>query len=336
MAMLAMCDAKPKHAACRRRVLGLVVALAALLGISAPAAAQSYPGKVVTIVVPVAPGGVSDTLARALAQRLSQAWGQQVIVENRGGAAYTLGAAAVAKSTPDGYTLLLTEGTALIPGLYTRLPYDPEKDLVPVSGLITISQGVVVNPQLPVSSVRELIEFAKARPQGLNYANFGAGGQLNMALLQSVTGAKFVGVPYRGSSPAMNDVIAGHVPMMVVSVGLAAPQARAGKIKLLAVTGAKRVPQLPDVPTVAEGGWPTFEAVFWFGLFAPGGTPAEIVAKINTDVQRILFDDGFRERSLQPYMFEPLGGTPDAFANYIRADVQKWDRVIRDANIKVE
>jgi tripartite-type tricarboxylate transporter receptor subunit TctC len=170
----------------------------------------------------------------------------------------------------------------------------------------------------------------------LSYANFGAGGQLNMAMLQGVTGATFVGVPYRGSAPAMNDVIAGHVPMMVVSVGLAAPQARAGKVKLLAVTGAKRVPQLPDVPTVAEGGWPTFEATFWFGLFAPGGTPHEIVAKINGEVQRILADSVFRERSLNPYMFEPLAGSPAAFANYIRGDVQKWDRVIRDANIKLD
>jgi tripartite-type tricarboxylate transporter receptor subunit TctC len=313
----------------------LLTALLAF-GCAAPAQAQTYPSRPIIILVPVAPGGVSDTLARALAQRLAPALGQQVVIENRGGAAHTIGAATVAKSAPDGHTLLLTEGTALIPGLYKSLPYDPEKDLAPVSGLITINQGVVVNPALPANDVKELVAIAKSKPEGLSYANFGAGGQLNMAMLSGVTGAKFVGVPYRGSAPAMNDVIAGHVPMMTVSVGLAAPQARAGKVKLLAVTGAKRVPQLPEVPTVAEGGWPTFEAVFWFGLFAPGGTPPEIVAKLNAEVQRILTDATFRERSLDPYMFEPLAGSPGEFAAYIRADVQKWDRVIREANIKLD
>ena len=287
-------------------------------------------------MVPVAPGGVSDTLARALASRLSPALGQQVAIENRGGAAHTIGAAAVAKSAPDGHTLLLTEGTALIPNLYRSLPYDPETDLVPVGGLITINQGVVVTPALPVNNVSELVALAKSKPEGLSYANFGAGGQLNMALLSGVTGAKFVGVPYRGSGPAMNDVIAGHVPMIVASVGIVAPLARAGKVRLLAVTASRRVPQLPDVPTIAEGGWPAFEATFWFGLFAPRGTPPEIVAKMNAEVQRVLADATFRERSLDPYMFQPLPGSPAEFADIIRADVQKWDRVIRDANIKFD
>jgi len=287
-------------------------------------------------VVPVAPGGVSDTLARALASRLSPALGQQVAIENRGGAAHTIGAAAVAKSAPDGHTLLLTEGTALIPNLYRSLPYDPETDLVPVGGLITINQGVVVTPALPVNNVSELVALAKSKPEGLSYANFGAGGQLNMALLSGVTGAKFVGVPYRGSGPAMNDVIAGHVPMIVASVGIVAPLARAGKVRLLAVTASRRAPQLPDVPTIAEGGWPAFEATFWFGLFAPRGTPPEIVAKMNAEVQRVLADATFRERSLDPYMFQPLPGSPAEFAGIIRADVQKWDRVIREANIKFD
>jgi tripartite-type tricarboxylate transporter receptor subunit TctC len=313
--------------------------LATLAGVAAApfvASAQTYPARTVTIVVPVAPGGVSDTLARALAARLTQSLGQQVIVENRGGAAHTLGAAAVAKSPPDGHTLLLTEGTALIPSLYKSLPYDPEKDLAPVSGLITISQGVVVTPSLPVTNVADLIALAKSRPEGLNYANFGAGGQLNMALLSTMTGAKFVGVPYRGSGPAVNDVVAGHVPLIVASVGITAPLARAGKVRLLAVTSAQRVPQLPDVPTIAEGGWPSFEATFWFGLFAPGGTPSDILSRLNTATQAILSDAAFRERSLDPYMFSPLSGSPSQFADYIRADLRKWNRVIRDANIAVE
>ena len=322
------------RAAIKLRALALAGCLASMF--AAEAQSQNWPNRTVTIVVPVAPGGVSDTLARALAQRLTHSFGQQFIVENRGGAAHTIGAAQVAKAAPDGYTLLLTEGTALIPGLYKSLPYDPEKDLAPISGLITISQGVLTNPQVPANNVAELIALAKTRPEGLNYANFGAGGQLNMALLSTVTGAKFVGVPYRGSSPAMNDVIAGHIPMMVASVGIAAPQARAGKIRILAVTGARRVPQLPDIPTVAEGGWPTFEAVFWFGLFAPGGTAPEIVGRVNAEIQKILADAEFRARSLDPYMFEPMSGSPAQFTDHIRADGGKWDRVIRDANIKVE
>jgi tripartite-type tricarboxylate transporter receptor subunit TctC len=316
--------------------LGVPLAALLALAFALPANAQTYPARTVTIVVPVAPGGVSDTLARALALRLSPALGQQVVIENRGGAAHTIGAAAVAKAAPDGYTLLLTEGTALIPNLYRSLPYDPAKDLAPVSGLIAINQGVTVTPSLPVSNVKELVALAKSRPEGLSYANFGAGGQLNMAMLQGATGAKFVGVPYRGSGPAMNDVIAGHVPMIVASVGIVAPLARAGKVKLLAVTGARRVPQLPDVPTIAEGGWPAFESTFWFGLFAPGGTPPAIVARLNAEVQRILADDAFRQRSLEPYMFQPLAGTPATFADFIRADVQKWDRVIREANIRID
>jgi tripartite-type tricarboxylate transporter receptor subunit TctC len=315
------------------RALAALVLLLATIGATS---AQTYPSRALTIVVPVAPGGVSDTLARALAQRLTQSLGQQVIVENRGGASHTIGAAAVAKSRADGYTLLLTEGTALIPNLYKSLPYDPEKDLAPVSGLITINQGVVVTPTLPVNNVAELVALARSKPEGLSYANFGAGGQLNMALLSAITGAKFVGVPYRGSGPAMNDVIAGHVPMIVASVGITAPLARAGKVKLLAVTGAERVPQLPDVPTIAEGGWPTFEATFWFGLFAPGGTPAAIIDRLNAEVQSILADASFRQRSLDPHMFAPLAGSPAQFVDYIRADVAKWDRVISAANIKVE
>ncbi len=315
---------------------GNVLAVLLTFGFALPAQAQTYPSRAITIVVPVAPGGVSDTLARALALRLSPALGQQVVIENRGGAAHTIGAAAVAKAAPDGHTLLLTEGTALIPNLYKSLPYDPEKDLVPVSGLITINQGVVVTPALPVNNVGELVALAKSKPEGLSYANFGAGGQLNMAMLSGVTGAKFVGVPYRGSGPAMNDVIAGHVPMIVASVGIVAPLARAGKVRLLAVTASRRVPQLPEVPTIAEGGWPAFEATFWFGLFAPRGTPPEIVAKMNAEVQRVLADATFRERSLDPYMFQPLAGSPPEFAETIRADVQKWDRVIREANIKLD
>jgi tripartite-type tricarboxylate transporter receptor subunit TctC len=230
---------------------------------------------------------------------------------------------------------LLTEGTALIPGLYKSLPYDPEKDLVPISGLITINQGVVVNPALPANDVKALVALAKSKPEGLSYANFGAGGQLNMAMLSAVTGAKFVGVPYRGSAPAMNDVIAGHVPMMVVSVGLAAPQARAGKIKLLAVTGARRVPQLPEVPTVAEGGWPTFEAVFWFGLFAPGGTPADMVERLNGLTVKALAEPKTAE-TLDKQGIVARKTSAGQFKSFVEAESKKFAEIIDKAKIKLE
>jgi tripartite-type tricarboxylate transporter receptor subunit TctC len=309
--------------------------LAALVAAPDRAPAQTYPSKLVTIVVPVAPGGVSDTFARGLAQRLTQTWGQQVIVENRPGAQHVIGAAAVAKATPDGYTLLLTEGTAMIPSLYSRLPYDPVTDFAPISGLIGIYQSVVVHPALPVHTLRELIEFGKTKSGGINFGNFGAGAQLGMELLQSATGMKLVPVQYKGSAPMITDLIAGHLDLSTFSVGTAAGLWRDGKVKLLAVTAGKRLPQLPEIPTIAET-VPGFETAYWFGLFAPRGTPNDVVARINAEVQRILVDHAFSERFVTRQMFQALKGSPEQFADYIKADVEKWERIARDGKVKLD
>ncbi|HXZ21322.1 MAG TPA: tripartite tricarboxylate transporter substrate binding protein [Pseudolabrys sp.] len=306
----------------------------------APAVAhsESYPSKPVTLVVTAAPGGVTDILARALGQRLGKIWGQQVIVENKPGASNQIGAAFVANSAPDGYTMLVSpEATFVInPWLYKNLPYDPVKDFVPVTGLISISQALITNPSLPAKDMKELIAFAKKRPDELNYGTFGVGstGHLNMEMLQIATGMKVVAVHYKGATPALTDVIAGHIQMMFISIGSAIQPSETGKVKLLAVGSAKRLTQYPDIPTAAEAGLPGFEAVSWFGLFAPRNTPGDIVAKVNADVRRVFEDAEFREKLLAANMFESIISSPEQFSAFIKSDAQKWRNVIDTAKVK--
>lgn len=317
----------------------LFAALGIALLLAPPAGAQTYPSKPVTIVVTLAAGGAADVIARAVAQRLSEEWGQPVLVENRGGANNQVGTAAVAKATPDGHTLLLTpEHTFTVnPFLYRKLGYDPQKDFMPISGLVSISQSLVAHPSLPARSVGELIALAKSKPGELNYGSLGVGSgpHLSMELLQHMTGAKLTPVQYKGAAPALTDVVAGHIPMMFVSTGMVAQPARSGKLRLLGVGSNARLPQLPELPTVGET-LPGFTALVWFGLFAPSGTPHEIVSKINAAVQRILADPRFRDQVFLPNFYEPVTGSPEQFAAQIRADSRKWEKVIRDAKIAAE
>src|SRR5919109_3001754 len=272
--------------------------MAALASVLLPAAAvgqeTSYPTKPVTIIVPAAPGGVTDALGRTLAQRFTEAWGQQVVVENKPGANNQIAAEHVTKAAPDGYTLLIGPETPFVvnPSLYPKLPYDPVKGFTPISGLVSINHALILNPALPVHNVKELIALAKQKPGELNYGTFGVGssGHLNMELLQALSGAKFQAVHYKGATPALTDVMAGHIQMMFISVGSAVPQWKARKVKLLAVGAAQRMPLLPEAPTVAESGLPGYEAVSWFGLFAPAGTPREVVMKINGEIRRLFAD----------------------------------------------
>src|SRR6266487_3527558 len=260
--------------------------MAAVASVLLPAAAAGqeagYPTRPVTIIVPAAPGGVTDALARTLAQRFTDAWGQQAIVENKPGANNQIAAEYVTKAAPDGYTLLIGPEVTFVvnPSLYAKLPYDTVKGFTPISGLVTINHALIVNPALPVQSVKDLIALAKQKPGEINYGTFGVGssGHLNMELFQALSGAKFQAVHYKGATPALTDVVAGHIQMMFISVGSAVPQWKAGKVKLLAVGAKKRMPLLPEAPTVAESGLAGFEAVSWFGLFAPAGTPADVVA----------------------------------------------------------
>lgn len=315
--------------------------LAAALCLSvAPAIAhgESYPNKAVTLVVTAAPGGVTDILARTLGQRLGKIWGQQVVVENKPGASNQIGATFVANSAPDGYTMLVSpEATFVInPWLYRNLPYDPVKDFVPVTGLISISQALITNPSVPAQNLKELIAVAKKKPGELNYGTFGVGstGHLNMEMLQIATGVKLVAVHYKGATPALTDVIAGHIQLMFISTSSAIQPWETGRVKLLAVGSSKRLTQIPDIPTAAEDGLPDFEAVSWFGLFAPRDTPRDIVAQVNADVRRIFDDAEFREKFLVTNMFESITSSPEQFSAFIKSDAQKWRNVINTAKVR--
>jgi tripartite-type tricarboxylate transporter receptor subunit TctC len=323
------------------KLLARLAALLALVSVATLAQAQTtYPTRPVTIVVPASPGGVTDALGRQLAQRFTQGFGQQAIVENRPGANNQVAAEYVAKAPPDGHTLLIGPEVAFVvnPSLYAKLAYDPVKDFVPVSGLVTINHALITHPTLPVANVKELIAYAKQKPGELNYGTFGVGssGHLNMELLQASAGVKFQPVHYKGATPALTDVMAGHIQMMFISVGSAVPQWQAGKVKLLAIGAGKRLAQLPDVPTVAESGLSGFEAVSWFGLFAPAGTPRDVVMKINGEVRRAFADPEFQKTFLERQYFQSIAGTPEELADYLKAEEVKWGKVVRDAKIKGE
>ncbi len=320
-----------KH--CLAAVAGLVLA-------AANASAQPYPSRPITLVVPASPGGVTDMLGRILAKRLTEKWGQQAIVENKPGANNQIAAEYVAKATPDGYTLFVGPETTFVvnPSIYAKLAYDPVKDFTPITGLITLNQALLVNPALPVHSVKELIGLAKAKPGELNYGTFGIGssGHLNMELFQSEAGIRLTPVHYKGATPALTDVMAGHIQLMFISIGSAVPQWKAGKVRMLAIGAKKRLDALPDVPTVAESGLPGFEAVSWFGLYGPAAMPPDIVTKLNTEVRDLFADPEVRKTFLAPQFFEPLVDTPAELSALLDAEAKKWGKVIRDAKIKVE
>ena len=321
--------------------LGAFVLLAGLAGTTA-APAQTYPTRPITLTVTAAAGGVTDVVARALGQRLSAAWGQQVVIENKGGAAHVVGAQSVAKAAPDGHSLLVAEaGTFVInPTLYGKgkLPYDEEKDFTPISGIVRINQALLGHPSLPAKSVNDLIALAKKTPGELTYGTAGIGSapHMNMVLFESMAGVKLLPVHYRGAAPALTDVIAGHVNLMSVSVSLALPRFRAGQIRIFGIGSGQRLAGAADIPTVAENGLPGYEAATWFGLFATAATPREIVRKINAEIQKIMADPDFREKFLAPQMFEPMASSPEAFADYIKVETQKWAKVIREQKLSID
>jgi tripartite-type tricarboxylate transporter receptor subunit TctC len=323
-----------------RRLAPLIVL--ACLADPAAAQAQSYPTRTITVTVTAAAGGVTDVVARALGQRLAEAWGQQVVIENKGGAAHVVGAQSVAKAAPDGYSLLVAEaGTFTInPILYGKgkLPYDEEKDFTPVTGIVRINQALLGHPSLPANNVRELIALAKKKPGEFTYGTAGIGSapHMNMVLFESMAGVKLQAVHYRGAAPAITDVIAGHVNLMSVSVSLALPPFRAGQIKIFGIGASKQLAPAADIPTVAESGLPCYEASTWFGLFATAGTPRDIVDKVNAEVVKLLADPQFREKFLAPQMFEPMASSPEAFVDYIKAQTNKWAKVIGEQKLSID
>ena len=323
------------------RRLATMVWLLCLLG-AAESRAQSFPSKSVTIYVTAAAGGVTDVVARAIGQRLSELWGQNVVIENKGGAAHILGAQAVAKAVPDGHTLLVAEaGTFVLnPSLYPKdkLGYDVEKDLAPITGLVRINQALVASNELPVSNVRELIALARQKPGEITYGTAGVGSapHVNIVKLENMAHVKLQPIHYRGAAPALNDIMAGHINLMSVSLSLVVQPFNERKLKVLAVGSAKRVPQLPDAPTVSESGVPGYEAGTWFGLATTGGTSREIVTKINAEVQKILSDPAFRDRFMAPQMFEPMASSPEQFSDTIKSQTRSWAKVMREQKFAIE
>ncbi len=321
-----------------------VAALVPLIGLlaTAQAQAQSYPSRPITLVVTAAAGGVTDVVARAFAQKVSEDWRQQVIVENKGGAAHVTGASAVARATPDGLTLMVAEaGTFSInPLIYPKgkLPYDADTDFAPITGLVRINQALLGSKSLPANNAKELIALARQKPGALNFGTAGIGSALhmNIELFKSMAGVNMTPVHYRGAAPALNDLIAGHVDVMSVSVSLGVAPWQAGQIKMLGIGSEKRLARLPEVPTVAETGLPGYEATTWFGLFAPTGTPRDVIMKLNAEARKIFHDPAFEEKFMAPQMFQPLIGTPEEFDAFIKAETRKWSKVVREANIRVE
>ena len=329
-----------------RRVLMfglLTMAIAASVGFST-AHAQSWPSKPVRIIVPFPPGGTTDIVARSLGVELQRMWGQPVIIENRAGAGGNVGAEAVARSPNDGYTLLMgTVGThAINAPLFAqngnKMPFDPVKDFVPITLAAGVPNVMVVHPKVPVNSVNEFIAYAKANPGKLNMASSGNGTSIHLTgeLFKTMTGTYMVHLPYRGSAPAMNDLLAGNTNVMFDNLPSALPHIKSGRLKALAVTSLVRSPALPDTPTIEEAAnLKGFDASSWFGLFAPAGTSRTIVDKIQADVAKALAMPEVRERFVAQGA-QPSGSTPDQFAAFIHAETDKWTKVVKISNAKVD
>jgi len=321
-----------------RRIVAAAASAAVCLA-AATALADNYPSRPITIIVPASPGGVTDMLGRILAQHFGADWGAEVVVENKPGANNQVAAEYVAHQPGDGYTLFVGPETTFIvnPALYDHLAYDPVKDFTPITGLVQINHALVLNPAVPANNVKELIALDKAKPGQLNYGTYGVGssGHLNMEMFKAVTGTSFVAVHYKGATPALQDVIAGHIQLMFVSVGSALPQAKSGTVKMIAVGAPKRMALLPDLPAIAET-VPGFTAVSWFALYGPAGMAPDVVAKVNAEVRKIFADPDVQKNFLDAQYFESLAGSPAELSQRLRSEEPKWHKLIEQAHIKLE
>jgi len=310
------------------------------LGATGPAQAQEYPSRLLRDIVPFPPGGAVDIITRIVTAKMSEVLGQSIVVENRaGGAGGTVGADIAAKATPDGYTLFTCQiaSHAISPALYKKLPYDHIRDFAPISLLGTTPNVLSVHPSVPATSVAEFIAYAKAGAGKINYGSPGIGTSphLTMELFKLSTGIKLVNVPYKGGAPALADLLGGHVVVMFANLPEHLPSIKAGKLRGLAVSSAKRTPQLPDLPTVAESGVPGFEVTVWYGICVPAGVPKPIIAKLNAAVVKTLNYPEVKERLAQNSIAaEP--STPEQFAAHIQSETAKWARVVKEAGVKVE
>ena len=320
-----------------RRCLGVL--LVALCGMgSAWAQGAAFPSKPIRIIVPYPPGGAVDPLARTIGQKLTEAWGQPVIIDNKPGGGTTIGTLALARSAPDGHTIVLASSNhAVNPAMYDKLPYDSVKDFVPITLVAMFPLMLTVNPSVPANSVPELIALLKKQPGRYNYSVASHGGATHLAgeLFKSMTGVFAVPVPYRGSGPSVMSVMAGESQMTFDTVFLQMPQVREGKLRALAVTTLKRSQLAPDVPTMSEAGLSGYEAYTWVGALAPAGTPADIVLKWQQEIARILAIPEVRSRQIAAGL-EPVGNTPEQFSQFMRAEMDKWARVVKRAGIKAD
>lgn len=321
----------------RRAIHTLGLALFALLPL-AVVGQSAYPSKPVRFIVPSAAGGGTDIVTRVIAQKLSDALGQQFIVENRPGAGQMIGIELAAKSPADGYTLLMASSTlAINPLMYKKVSYDAVRDFTPITQAATLPNVLVVHPSLPVHTVAELVALAKQRPGQINFASAGIGTspQMSVELLKSMTGIDLVHIPYKGTTPGVVDLLAGQVSVMAPNMLTALPHIKAGKLRALGVTSAKRSEALPEVPTIAEAGLPGYESVQWYGVLAPAGTPREIVARLHAEIVRALQLPEVKER-LAADGAEPVGDSPEAFAALIKSEIEKWAKVAKAAGIRPE
>ncbi|MBI4191589.1 MAG: tripartite tricarboxylate transporter substrate binding protein [Betaproteobacteria bacterium] len=321
------------------RISGLAWLVMSVFSSVATAWAQNYPTKPIRFIVPFAPGGGVDLIGRTIGQKLNEAWGQPVVVDNRGGGGGNIGTDMVAKAPPDGHTLLMgyVGNLAINPFLFKKLPYDPLKDFSPITLAATAPNVLVAHPSLPANSVKELVALAKAKPNALNYASAGNGtvGHMVAELFKTETATQITHIPYKGNGPALTDVLAGQVPLMFSAPGAVLAHVRAGKLKALAVASARREPGLSDVPTFAEFGYPTVEAQAWYGVLTAAGTPKDIVAKLNRDVVRIMQLPDVKER-LAAHGYQSVTNTPEQFRELIRTDLVKWEKVVKASGAHVD
>jgi tripartite-type tricarboxylate transporter receptor subunit TctC len=322
----------------REAIAGCCGGLALLTGLPAFAEA-AYPNRTIKMIVPYPPGGTTDFLGRLVAEKLQSSLGAAVIVENKPGAATTIGAEQVARAEPDGYTLMIATSTTLAINktLYRKLPYDPVKDFTPIALVAAVPFALIINPQIPATTLSEFIAYAKSRP-GLAYGSAGNGSpqHLGAEMLKAAAGIDIRHVSYRGSVPAMLDVIAGHISFMVVDLQPALPQSREGKVRMLGVTTPKRVAAAPEIPTLAEGGLAGYELVAWQGIVGPAGLPRPIVDRLAAQIGKLVADSATRDR-LTAIALEPLSGsTPDSFAAYVKTEVDRWAVIVKNSGAELE
>jgi tripartite-type tricarboxylate transporter receptor subunit TctC len=302
--------------------------------------AQQFPSRPVKIVVPTTPGGATDALSRSIGARLAEVWGQPVVVENRAGATQIIGGEYVAKSAPDGYTLIVSDAATFImnPITHKNLPYEGLRAFTPITLLVRFPWVVAIHPSVPAASFQEFVAYARSKPGAMSYGSFGTGssGHISVEYMKKLLGIDVVHVPYKGAGPAVTDLLAAQIQMMMVTPLLVEPHARAGKLRLIAAATPARVPRLPDLPTIAESGVPGYEAGTWFALAGPAGMPRDVTQAIYRDVKKVLDEPAFRERYLDKQWFEVVANPPDEFAAFLKTDYERWEKLIRLSGVRAD